>query len=174
MAKAKLLKRPVVEAMPDRRIAGLLRRYTLETRFKIPQQWDDYNASAKTPGKEPDGWYGVCRDEDAGFCYLCGIEGKPAKGQGEITLPAGRWARFATTAHLSRMGDVWEELHRDWMGRPDLPQRDGPLVEFYPPAFNGKTGEGGFEIWVPLADEREGGSAPGLTASPGVAGPKKS
>jgi predicted transcriptional regulator YdeE len=49
------------------------------------------------------------------------------------------------------MQAAWAEIYDDWLKRPEFPPRPGPSVEYYPPQFNGMTGEGGFEIWVPVA-----------------------
>jgi AraC family transcriptional regulator len=156
MGKSLNLNPDIVE-MPDRRIVGLLRRYTMETRSAIPGQWADYNTGTyDTSGPEPEGWYGVCANfgEDGSFDYLCGVEmekGEVPQGFAAITLPGGRWAIFATKAHISSIGDLWSEIYRDWMGQDRLTPRDGPSTEFYPLAFDGKTGEGGYAIWVPVA-----------------------
>lgn len=157
MMNTSLNLKPEVVTMPERRIVGLLQRYTMETRAAIPAQWAAYNAAGgDVPGAVPDAWYGVCANfgEDGSFDYLCGVEvpkgGVPA-GMAMIALPAGRWARFATQAHISAIGDVWSEIYRDWMGQDRLTPRDGPSTEFYPASFDGTTGEGGFEIWVPVA-----------------------
>ena len=148
---------PVIETMPERRIVGLRRRYTMETRMAIPGQWAEYNGGGhELSDAVPDAWYGVCADfgEDGSFDYLCGQEAPRAAvpaGWSAITLPAGRWARFATTAHISAMQEMWGEIYREWMGKDRMTPRDGPSTEYYPASFDGATGEGGYEIWVPVA-----------------------
>jgi AraC family transcriptional regulator len=157
MAPVTRLAPPVIEEMPERRILGPLRRYDMQTRQGIPGQWADYNmADVKAEGAVPDCWYGVCANfgEGGTFDYLCGQEvpnGAVPAGWSALTLPAGRWARFVEAGHISLMQDVWGEIYREWMGRPGLTPRDAPSVEVYPLAFNGATGEGGFEIWMPVA-----------------------
>ena len=84
---------------------------------------------------------------------LCGQEvpagaGLP-QGFGEVAI-AGRYARFATMAHISAMQAVWGEVYGQWLSRPDFHGRSGPSVEYYPPAFDGMTGDGGYEVWVPI------------------------
>jgi AraC family transcriptional regulator len=145
---------PEIVVMPDMRIVGVLRRYTMETRGAIPAQWAEFDAVEPVEGAVPDAWYGVCANigDDGGFDYLCGVElakGEVPQGLAVITLPGGRWARFATKAHVSAMQDMWEEIYSDWIGK-GLTPREGPSVEFYPPAFDGATGEGGYEIRVPV------------------------
>ena len=147
---------PKVEVMPQRQFAGLVRRYDMQTRGAIPAQWGDYNGMAALPYSVPDAWYGVCYNFGAGmsFDYLSGQE-----VTGVADLPSGfaavsiigAYARFATKGHISTMQAAWGEIHGDWLKRADYSPRHGPSVEFYPPAFNGMTGEGGWEIWVPVA-----------------------
>ncbi len=88
------------------------------------------------------------------FDYLCGQEvttlAALSGGFEGVTTSAGKYARFATTAHISRMQAGWEEIYGDWLKRPAYPWRPGAAIEFYPPEFNGITGEGGWEIWLPV------------------------
>jgi AraC family transcriptional regulator len=157
MQSMRTLLPPKIEVMPDRRIVGLSRRYTMETRRAIPAQWGDYNeAGFEIDGAVPDAWYGVCTSSGPGgdFDYLCGQEaprGAVPKGWSAVVLPAGRWARFVEPGHISRMDAVWSEIFGQWMGQEGLAPREGPFVEFYPLSFDGMTGEGGFEIWMPVA-----------------------
>jgi AraC family transcriptional regulator len=76
---------------------------------------------------------------------------QPGPGQAEVTLPGGTWARFVVADGIEVMPEVWAEIHGHWLKQPDWQPRPGPSVEFYPPAFNGATGQGGYEIWVPVA-----------------------
>lgn len=148
---------PTIAAMPDRRIAGTRRRFTIATRAAIPGHWADHMAAGQSqPGADPLRWYGVCAsfDEDGGFDYIVGQEAVSGQalpaGWVTITLPAGNWARFRTTDHISSMGAMWDAIYRDWIGSDRLTPRDGPSVEYYPPEFDGATGRGGYEIWMPV------------------------
>jgi AraC family transcriptional regulator len=147
---------PVIEEMPERRVLGPLVRYTMETRHGIPGQWADYSrAGIEAAGAVPYRWYGVCANfgEGGSFDYLCGMEvptGAVPAGWAALTLPAGRWARFVEKGHISLMQDMWAEIYREWMGQKGLVPRDGLGVEYYPVEFDGATGEGGFEIWMPV------------------------
>ena len=157
MSQAPRLAPPYVEAMPERRILGPMRRYTMATRGGIPGQWAAYNMDGiQSPGAVPERWYGVCANVgvDGDFDYLCGMEvphGPVPDAWAALILPAGGWARFCEAGHISNMNSVWGEIFGHWMGREGLIPRDGPVAEFYPLSFNGQTGEGGFEIWMPVA-----------------------
>jgi AraC family transcriptional regulator len=145
--------------MPERHFAGPVQRYTMQTRAAIPQQWQSYNdAGTKMAGAVPGAFYGIAFNvapDMESFDYLCGQE-VPA----DATLPAGftqvtitgPYARFVTKDHISTMNAAWHEVYTHWLTRPDLHPRPGPALEYYPPEFEPMTGEGGFELWVPVAE----------------------
>lgn len=154
MTRTLLTGDPQVVTMPARSIIGPKVHYTPATRDQIPQQWASYNASPECPDPGPGGSFGVCIEAgEDGFDYLCGVEaGKAplAAGWSEVSIPSGRWARFVTTAHISDMMGLWGEIYRDWIGRPGYEKRRGAQIEFYPQAFDGRTGLGGYEVWIPV------------------------
>lgn len=143
--------------METRRIVGVNRRYRMGQTQGIPAQWESYNASGQSgAGVVPNAWYGVCHDfAGQEFGYLCGMELAPGAdgppGMSVVDLPAGAWARFMVQGGLDLMPAVWGEIHGHWLRQPEWQSRPGPSVEFYPPAFDGATGQGGYEIWVPVA-----------------------
>ncbi len=141
----------------ERMIAGLNRAYVMGHQQGIPAQWDDYNAAGDPVGDlVPDVWYGVCHafDGAGGFEYLCGMQARSVTGLPEgtatVTLPGGDYAVFATKAHISTMQAIWAEIYSHWLKQPGWQARPGPSVEMYPFEFDGASGEGGFEIWVPV------------------------
>ena len=155
---AGLLREPKIQVMPVRRFAGPVRRYDLQSRSAIPAQWVAYNADGyRVPGAVPGDYFGVVfnlSDDMGQFDYLCGQEVPPGValpgGFGEVSI-AGRYVRFASAGHISTMNAVWAEVYGQWLTRPDYRPRPGPAVEYYPPDFDGMTGAGGFEVWVPIA-----------------------
>lgn len=142
--------------MQARRIAGVNRRYRMGQTEGIPAQWADYDAVDQSGDSVvPEAWYGVCHDfQGEEFGYLCGMElapgAVPAAGLTQVDLPPGAWARFVVPEGLDQMPAVWAEIHSHWLRQPEWQSRPGPSVEFYPPTFDGATGQGGFEIWVPV------------------------
>lgn len=146
---------PKIDIFPTRHFAGPVQRYDMQTRAGIPAQWGAYNeADNRVDGAVPDDYYGVVFNysEDGGtFDYLCGQE-VPAG----VALPAGfgtvsasgAYARFVSKGHISTMSAAWGEIFGDWLTRPAFRPRPGASVEYYPPEFDGMTGEGGYEIWV--------------------------
>ena len=153
---ANILTEPKIEVMTKRNYAGNSRRYTMETRSQIPQQWAAYNGDGfRVAGAGP-GYYGIAYNfvEKGTFDYLVGqeITGKPdlPAGFAQVSLPAGPYARFATQGHITTISMVWAEVYNDWLSRPAFRPRQGPSVEYYPAAFDAETGNGGFEVWVPV------------------------
>lgn len=150
---------PIVEHMPERLIVGPSRRYDMQTRSAIPAQWAAYSEDGTTPPNWiADKWYGVISaysEADNSFDYLCGVEvtgrGPLPQGQTLIAIGAGNCARFATRDHISAMTSMWAEIYSDWLGQDRLVPRPGPSLEYYPVEFDGRTGQGGYEIWVPIA-----------------------
>ena len=152
-----LLTAPKIDLMPRRRFAGPQRRYDMQTRAEIPAQWAAYNTEdRRVPGATPDDYYGIVHnfsEESGTFDYICGQE-VPANatlpdGFAAITIE-GRYARFATKGHISTMNAAWSEIYNSWMTRPEYRPRKGASVEYYPPEFNGMTGDGGYEVWLPI------------------------
>jgi AraC family transcriptional regulator len=146
---------PKIEVMPVRHFAGPVQRYDMQTRAGIPAQWAAYNeVGLRVEGAVPGDYYGLVFNysEDGGtFDYMCGQEvsagaALPA-GFGSTSIE-GTYARFATKGHISTMSAAWGEIFGDWLTRPQFRPRPGASVEYYPPEFDGMSGEGGYEIWV--------------------------
>ncbi len=149
---------PRIEALQDAVYAGPVQRYDMQTRSAIPAQWAAYNQHhIRAPSPDPDDYFGVVFDfsEATGsFDYMCAQTlGKGAalpEGFRRLTVPAGNWAKFTTSGHISTMQNAWAEVMGHWLGQPGCVPRPGPSIEYYPPGFNGMTGNGGFEIWMPV------------------------
>jgi AraC family transcriptional regulator len=154
----RILNTPSLTAMPERSFVGPSLSYDMKTRAEIPSQWAAYNRENVHPvNAVPNAWYGVCHSFSADgerFDYLCGMEvkGPPSvpPGQTVVRAPAGRWLRAASSAHASDIGGAWSELYAEWLPELGLQLAPSVVIEYYPPAFNGETGDGGWELWVPV------------------------
>ena len=154
----RLFTAPTIDALPGRIFAGPVRRYDMQTRGQIPAQWDAYNqANLRAPSSSPDDYFGLVFNHDAAsgaFDYMCGQVLLPDVMLPEpfrtLSVPAGNWARFVTKDHIATMNSAWAEVMGHWLGQPGCIPRDGPSVEYYPPTFDGATGLGGYEIWLPV------------------------
>jgi AraC family transcriptional regulator len=154
----RILSTPRIDTFPERSFIGPSAEYDMQTRSQIPAQWTAYEREGIKPeGTIPDAWYGVCHSfapEGDRFEYLCGVEVKGAAhvppGQSQVLAPAGRWLRMSSRAHVSDVGRAWSELYDEWLPELALKLRPSVVIEYYPPEFDGRTGEGGWELWVPV------------------------
>ena len=154
----RILSTPAITTLPERSFVGPSVQYDMQSRSEIPAQWAAYNREGISPaGAIPNDWYGVCHTfsgDGERFEYLCGVEVKTShavpSGQALVRAPAGRWLRGASQAHVSDIGRAWSELYEEWLPELNLKLKPSVVIEHYPAAFNGRTGEGGWELWVPI------------------------
>lgn len=142
---------------PARVLAGVNGSYTMETRSGIPAQWSRFAPRMKQiPHACGDNSYGVCWNtrEDCGFDYLCGVEVAAVDGlPSDLTtlqLPAGRYAVFAHSGHVSTLPAAIDAIWTKWVPDCGLQIRKAPFVECYTPEFDGRLGMGGMELWAPI------------------------
>ncbi|MCC6144435.1 MAG: AraC family transcriptional regulator [Candidatus Hydrogenedentes bacterium] len=138
-------------------IAGYNERYTFESRKNIPQQWDRCSLHiGRIPGQIGAVSYGVCWNYDPGrgFDYLSGVEvASTEELPGDfrhVVLPAQRYAVFTHEGHVSTIPDTIQAIWRDWLPNSGHEVSAAPSFERYTEEFDGETGEGGIEIWIPI------------------------
>lgn len=151
------LKPARIGRLGKRVIAGVDGDYDMETRAAIPTQWANYNAMGYPEDQMvADEYYGVTHDmrPDGSFGYICGMQ---LKKDGAVpvalttqTVPAGNYAKFRFSDNVSSIGRQIERIMNDWLPNSGYEKTEGPMVEFYGADFNGRTGDGGFEIWIPV------------------------
>ena len=136
------------------RIFGLTAHHA--TNATIPAQWNRFVpwlgqfGAQKAPGT-----FGVIADAEEGCDYTTGIEvstfpSQPA-GFTRLTLPARRYAVFHHAGHVSTMAATWRDIWNRALPEAGLtPVAGAPSFERYGAAFDARTGEGGFEIWIPV------------------------
>ena len=149
-----ILTAPTELSLPARLYGGLSRRYDMTTRAAIPAQWDDYAAMTTRPNSpSPHAHFGIAYGASGtgAFDYLSGQllsdDASPADGYARLRIAATTYARFVTAAPISTMPAAWSEVYGHWHAGPAT----GPCLEYYPPEFDGRTGLGGYELWVPTA-----------------------
>lgn len=151
---------PVLETREPLRIAGMNDHFTFKTMDTIPHLWQRFGAylpelEAGTPGPAF-GVTGAMPEGSDGFDYFAAAPLKSGAellpGLTEMTLPAGRYARFAHRGHISTIratcGAVYETGIPALGEEPDT--RWFSFVEYYGPDFEPATGTGTVEIWVKL------------------------
>jgi AraC family transcriptional regulator len=138
-------------------IFGLGQRYKCESKAGIPSQWDRFLPHlGHIPGQVGNVAYGViCNSDDAGdFDYICGVQvtefpSHPADFV-RLRIPPQRYLVFEHRDHISAIAASWSAVWNQAL--PDSGHRaaDGPAFERYDEKFDGRTGLGGLELWVPI------------------------
>jgi AraC family transcriptional regulator len=119
------------------RITGLLAGESAE----IPAAWQRFApyAGGRTA-------YGVCAAEG----YLCGVEGELAGDWTEIRLEPARYLVFRHRGHVSTIRKTWFTIWNRGVAEAGCRVTGAPEFERYGKEFDGRTGNGGLEIWVPV------------------------
>ena len=140
-------------------LAGIMAHYTPQTSSGIPSLWQRFSPylDGDMPYRtgEPRTAYGVCYNQsENAFDYLCAVEVQPGAG-----LPAAftrlevapqTYAVFPHTGHVSGIRSTWGSIWDKWLPESGLNVVPAPFFEKYGPRFDGMTGYGGLEIWVPV------------------------
>ena len=141
----------------DKLIAGLNQSYTLESRVKIPMQWERFVPHiGKVPGQLGHVAYGICwtNRPGHGFDYLCGVEVKDGTKLppefATVRLPVQEYAVFTHADHVSAIGSTIDKIWNSWVPQSGLKIKESPSFERYTEEFNPQTGTGGMEIWIPI------------------------
>ncbi len=143
---------PRFETRPQVRLAGISRRYSMETRARIPKQWDDFAADLgqAVMGIET---FGACFDfKDDSFSYLCGFvdDGRiDTEALDHLVLPAGEYAVFDHEAHISTISDTWSAIFEAWMPEAQVVPGEGPEFEHYAADFDPEK-PGRVSICIPI------------------------
>ncbi|HEU0221789.1 MAG TPA: GyrI-like domain-containing protein [Paracoccaceae bacterium] len=140
------------------RLAGLTARYSFDTNEGIPAQWQRFAPHiGHVPGQIGVATYGLCHNfgEDCRFDYTCAVE---VSGFDDLppdftraSLPAQRYVVFTHEAHISQMRRTAYTIWAHYLPRSGLRVLSHENFEFYGPSYDPVTGEGGVEIWIPLA-----------------------
>jgi AraC family transcriptional regulator len=137
-------------------IFGLGERY-VKTSAGIPSQWDRFVPYLGTiPGQIGNVTYGViCNTDEAGSVdYICGVQVREfpdhPKEFTRLRIPPQTYAVFEHRDHVSSMQSTWQAIWNEGLSSAGLEATDGTAFERYDERFDGRTGLGGFEIWVPI------------------------
>ena len=151
------LPEPRFESRPAFLVAGLSVRYDYETcGGGIPAQWQRFTPYlGNVPGQVGGVAYGVrYNSDDSGLDYLCGVEvGEFSQLPSELSrvrVPANRYAVFVHGGHVSEIRSTWYTIWNQWLPKSVHSLADAPDFERYGEDFDGRTGRGTVEIWVPL------------------------
>ena len=140
-------------------VAGVGDRFSHENGAGIPGLWQRFHqTSADIPGRIGRVAYGVCcNGDDAGnFDYIAGVEVSDysdlPREFAKVRIPAQRYAVFTHREHVSTIRRTVNTIWNHWLPASGLKIADAPNFERYDEKFDPATGNGGFEIWVPVRD----------------------
>lgn len=140
-------------------IAGISRRFPVKDFAGIPSLWQEFgafdNAIPEQQGREA---FGVVTDMSLNgddYRYLAGVhvaaDAHVREPLRRIKLPAGRWAMFTHTGHVSTIMSTIYTIFGEALPAAGLnPGEDPDLLEVYPETFDPWSGQGGIQLWVPL------------------------
>jgi AraC family transcriptional regulator len=140
-------------------VAGVGERYNHENVAGIPNQWQRFQQVVDDiPCRVGKVAYGVCcNGDDAGnFDYIAGVEVSDFSDLPRpffrVRISEQRFAVFAHREHISTIRHVINTIWNHWLPASGLKVADAPIFERYAENFDPLTGNGGFEIWVPLRE----------------------
>lgn len=160
---------PAPNLKPDRIVpadtmlfAGLRRYFRWEERAGIASLWHAFGPHLGAITNTIEGAaYGLCLapadpNDDAGFDYAPAVEVSSLddlpEGLVGIRIAARNWAVFRHDGHVSTLGATCAAAG-EWVSRSGRAPPEGPMqmIERYGPEFDPRTGNGGCEVWLPLA-----------------------
>ena len=137
-------------------IFGLSERHR-HTNAGIPAQWDRFVPHLSTIERRvgTDTFGVICNTDDAGTMdYICGVQvsafPSTPREFSRLRVPPQMYAVFTHRGHVSAIGATWQAIWNHGLTDAGLEAADGPTLERYGATFDGRTGNGGFEIWVPV------------------------
>jgi len=140
-------------------VAGIGERYNHDNGAGIPSQWQRFHQVVDDiPCRLGKAAYGVCcNGDDAGnFDYIAGVEVSDFSDLSRpffrVRIPEQRFAVFSHREHVSTIRSTINTIWNQWLPDSGLKVADAPVFERYSENFDPLTGNGGFEIWVPVKD----------------------
>jgi AraC family transcriptional regulator len=138
-------------------VAGVGDRFSHDNGAGIPLLWQRFHQSvAHLPSRVGQVAYGVCcNGDDAGnFDYIAGVEvfdfsDLPCEFS-RVRIPEQEYAVFTHRDHVSTVRRTVNAIWNHWLPASGFKMADAPSFERYDEKFDPATGDGGFEIWVPI------------------------
>jgi AraC family transcriptional regulator len=139
-------------------LAGLNARYGFgNTGANIPAQWQTFAPRlGRVPSQVGNTAYGVIYngDDDGNYDYLCGVEvadfTKLPAELDRLRVPPQRYAVFTHRGHISAIRSAWNTVWNQALPESGHQAADAPAFERYGEDFDGRTGNGTVELWIPI------------------------
>jgi AraC family transcriptional regulator len=151
------LDEPRIETRKPILLAGLVQTFAMKDIGGIPALWEKFNAwHPHIPNGVERAAYGVSfsYSEENGCEYMCGVEVSDAsdlpKELAARTVPAATYAVFRQPGHITLIRPTIATIWMKWLPQSAYAAEEKPMIEYYGPEFDPATGNGGFEIWLPV------------------------
>lgn len=138
-------------------IMGIREQYYRDANGGIPAQWARFvPLIPEIRNRLDDCSYGVCSHSypEEAFVYLAGVRTADgtagSEGFSVARLPAVRYAVFLHDDHISTIRETAIAVWSLWLPASGLRLAASPDFERYLSSFDGRTGIGGVELWVPV------------------------
>jgi AraC family transcriptional regulator len=138
-------------------VAGLKAHYTPDASSGIPALWQRFLPHfGHVPGQVGNTAYGVMynTDDENNFDYIAGVEvpdfSKVPRELDRVRIPEQRYVVFSHPGHISEIRRMWDTIWTRWFPESGHEPADGPVFERYGETFDPQTGNGGFELWIPI------------------------
>ena len=138
-------------------IAGFSGHFSVGKTEGIPLLWQRIVPHfGHIPGQKGFIAYGASYncDDDGNFDYIAGAE---VSGFADLpdefarlSVPEQRYAVFEHSGHITGIKQSYNAIWRDWLPKSGHQPSMGPSLELMDERFDGATGNGVGEIWVPL------------------------
>lgn len=136
------------------RVVGLGADCSFDKTGAIPALWHSFNEREnEVENAMPGAVYGVCcmGDGAGNFRYIAGIEATGSTpGMEHIDLPAHRYAVFTHSGHISDFAKTVYTIWNKALADAGLESAQAPDFERYDHRFDGRTGRGEVETWIPI------------------------
>ena len=138
-------------------IFGLGQRCPCVGNAAIPSQWNSFLPHfGQIDGQIGNVAYGVIYnpDDSGNYDYICGVAvtrfpAHPPEFT-RLRIPAQSYAVFEHRDHVSAIASTWKAIWEHRLANSGFQALDGPAFERYDEQFDGRTGLGGLEIWIPV------------------------
>jgi len=138
-------------------IFGLGQRCPCVGNPAIPSQWNAFLPYlGHIDGQIGNIAYGVIynSDDSGSYDYICGVAVRefPAHPPAftRLRIPPQSYAVFEHRGHISEIAGTWKAIWEHGLADSGFQALDGPAFERYDERFDGRTGLGGLEIWIPV------------------------
>ena len=150
------LDEPRIERGKTLLLAGYAERFTFENVRRIPLLWQRFAPHVGHVQGQVDGYaYGAkFNPDDDGFDYIAAVEVRALDGLPHdfqhLRIPEQTYAVFTHRDHISTIRSTMHAIWSAWLPRSGRRAIDAPDFERYGPDFDGVSGTGTVEIWIPI------------------------